>query len=98
MYEPFPADNWRYCQFAQYLAWEDMVPETVDNYMGTVRVLQRLQNLPVPPQGQIHFKLASEGLKKKCKKPVKQAVPIKSSGSSAAIGSLSYFKVRFSGF
>ena len=75
-YKPFPATDWRYCQFAQFLAWQEKVPETVDNYVSTVRVLHKLQKLPVPEQGQIHYKMVSEGIKKNCKKPVKQAEPM----------------------
>ena len=75
-YAPFPATEWRYCQFAQYLASQDKVPETVDNYCSTVRLVHRLENLPVPEKGQIHFRMVSEGLKKTYKKPVWQAYPI----------------------
>ena len=65
-----------YIRFTQYLADQDKVPETVDNYVSTVRLLHKLEGLPVPENGQIHYKLMSEGLRKLCKKPVKQADPI----------------------
>ena len=70
---PIPANDWQYCQYAQYLAWEDKVPETVENYVRTVRLMHKLKNEYVPAPLQIHFKLLTEGLKKECKKPVKQA-------------------------
>ena len=36
-------------------------------------MLHRLADMECPPPNQIHFKLLTEGLKKTCKKPVKQA-------------------------
>ena len=72
-YEPFPATDWRYIQYGQYLAWQDKVPDTIDNYVGTVRVMHKLADLPVPPPKQIHFKWFSEGLRKLNTKPVRQA-------------------------
>ena len=75
-YKPFPATEWRYCQFAQHLANQNKVPETVVNYVGTVRVMHRLKELPCPQANQIHYKLLTEGLKKTCKEPVRQVHPM----------------------
>ena len=75
-FSPFPADDWRYCQFAQYLAWEDKVPNTCSNYTSTVRHLHRLQRMPCPEPSQVHFRLLTNGLQRQCKKPVKQAEPL----------------------
>ena len=75
-YQPFPADDWRYCQYAQYLHIQGKKPGTVDNYVSTVRVLHRLQNLLTPTTGQIHYKLISELYKKFRKEPVRQATPM----------------------
>ena len=73
LYEPFPADKWWYVQFGQYLSWQDKCPDTVDNYVSTVRVKHRLKDLPVPEKGQIHYKLFSDGLKKADTRIVQQA-------------------------
>ena len=55
----------------------DKVPETIDNnYVSTIRTVHKLKCLPVPESSPIHFRLTSEGFKKKCKKPVQQADPI----------------------
>ena len=75
-YEPFPADNWRYCQYAQYLKTQHKKPGTVNNYVSTIRVLHQLQGYAVPPPGQIHYKMLMEFLKKDRKDPVKQATPM----------------------
>ena len=75
-YAPFPAKDWQYVQYAQFLAWQRKAPGTVDNYVSTVRTLHKLQNLEIPQAGQIHYKLVSDGIKKLCTQPVKQAEPM----------------------
>ena len=75
-YDPYPATEWRYCQFAQYLSDQNKVLGTCDNYVSTVRVVHRLQGLPFLPKGQIHYKMLSDGLKRQCTEPVKQAKPM----------------------
>ena len=75
-YPPFPADDWRYCLFAQYLESQGKKPGTVDNYVSTVRVLHKLQNYYSPQPGQIHYKMLSQSFKKQRKEPIRQAVPI----------------------
>ena len=75
-FDPFPADDWHYCQYAQHLAWEDKVPETINNYVSSVKTFHKLQKYQVPEPGQIHFKLLTEGLKKLCIRLVKHAQPI----------------------
>ena len=72
-YEPYPATEWRYCQYAVYLHEQDKVPETIQNYVGTIRVLHKMQNLYAPTATQIHYKKLVEYFKKQCTKPVKQA-------------------------
>ena len=76
MYAPFPANEWRYCQYAQFLAEEEKVLGTVQNYVGTVKVLHKLQGYTTPSPGQIHYKMLSNGIKSGCLKPVKQAEPL----------------------
>ena len=73
-YKPFPATQWRYCQYAMYLHNQDKVPETVQNYMGSIRTIHKLKDLDPGDPTNIHYKKLTEGLKKTCKKPVKQAV------------------------
>ena len=75
-YEPYPADEWRYCQYTQHLAWQNKKPGTVDNYVSTVRTMHKLEGLPCPEPRQIHYQKLSQGLKKSRKEPVKQAAPI----------------------
>ena len=70
-YKPFPANEWRYCQFSQYLAAKDNKPETIQNYCSTIRTLHRLEGLPVPESGQVHYSKTVESLKKKRTKPVR---------------------------
>ena len=72
-FQPFPADEWRYVQYGQYLAWKNKVPETVDNYVGTVRVMHRLIGEKAPMPKQVHYMYFSEGLKKLNTRPVRQA-------------------------
>ena len=38
-YVAFPATEWQIVQYAMYLANESKRPETIQNYVGTVRVL-----------------------------------------------------------
>ena len=47
-YQYFPASDWRYCQFAQYLMWEGKAPGTIDNYVSTIRTMHRLIGLKAP--------------------------------------------------
>ena len=75
-FHPLEADEWRYCQFAQYLHWQNKKPGTIENYVSTVRVVRRLQFLHVPEPGQIHYKLMSQAFKKARTEPVKQAAPM----------------------
>ena len=72
----YPADDWCYVQFTQYLAWQDKVPGTCENYVSTVQVLHKLQKMPVPEKGQIHYKMLVDGLKRQDVRPVKQAEPM----------------------
>ena len=74
-YSPFPADSWRYCQFAQFLDEEKKLG-TVENYVSTIRTLHKINLLAVPEDGQIHYKLLTECLKKERSEPVKQAEPM----------------------
>ena len=73
-YKPFPASEWRMCQFAMHLSNESKVPETVSNYVGSVRVLHRFKGLDPPAADKIHFQKLTEGLKRSCSKPIKQAI------------------------
>ena len=75
-FKPFPADNWRYCQFAQHLYEQKKVPATCDNYVSSVRTVHKLKGYAVPEVGQIHYKKLSDGLKRQNEKPVKQAEPM----------------------
>ena len=49
-FEPFPADEWQLCQFAQFLADEDKVPQTVQNYVSSVKVMHKVSRIPVPEE------------------------------------------------
>ena len=72
-FNPLPADDWRYCQYAQHLAWENKVPGTIENYVSTVWTVHRLENLYCPGVDQIHYKKLTESFKKQREVPVKQA-------------------------
>ena len=76
MFRPFPADEWRYCQFAQFLSAEHKEFGTIQNYCSSVRTLHRLQGLPVPETDQIHYSKTIQCFKKARKTPVKQATPM----------------------
>ena len=69
----YPATEWQYVQYAVYLYGQDKVPQTVQNYISTIKSLHKLNKLPVPKQGEIYYNKCIEGIKKHCKKPVKQA-------------------------
>ena len=71
----YPVDDWRLCQFVQHLFAENKKPQTVCNYMSSIRVLQQLAGMqnPVP---QIHYRMMVEGIEKECTDPVRQADPI----------------------
>ena len=76
MYQPFPANEWRYCQFTQFLAQENKQYGTIQNYCSTVHTLHRLDGWQVPQHNQIHFIKMIENLKKNRKQPIKQAAPM----------------------
>ena len=76
MFSPYPATSWRLVQFAQYLFDENKRPGTVANYVSAVRIIHRLAEMQCPDPDQIHYKLMLNGLKRQCKEPVKQAVPL----------------------
>ena len=81
MFRPFPADEWRYCQFAQFLSAEHKEFGTIQNYCSSVRTLHRLQGLPVPETDQIHYSKTIQCFKKARKTLVKQATPMTRPGS-----------------
>ena len=72
----FPADDWQFCQFVQFLASEQKAPGTCDNYVSAICVLQRLQRHSAPEKGQIHYCMISDGMKCMWKEPVRQAEPM----------------------
>ena len=76
MYQPFPADYWRYCQFGQFLSWQGKKPGTINNYVSTVRLLHKLEGYDTPEPGQIHYNKISNSFKKQRTKPMKQAAPM----------------------
>ena len=75
-FQQFPATTWRYCQFAQYLAWQQKKPGTIKNYVSTIRVLHRLQGYWTPDPGQIHYNKMILAFEKQRQEPVKQAAPM----------------------
>ena len=75
-YIPFPAEEWRYVQFAQFLADEGKTPDTVNNYVGTIRVMHRMAGLQAPEPSQIHFPWHADGLKRGDTRVVRQAGPM----------------------
>ena len=76
LYNPYPATSWRLCQYAIYLAREEKVPETIQNYVSTIRMLHQVNNLHIDDTHHIHLTKINEALKKDCKKPVRQASPM----------------------
>ena len=72
----YPAEDWKFCQFAQFLAWEQKIPDTCDNYVGTIRKLHRLAGMKCPDRSQIHYSMLIDGLRRQCIAEVKQADPI----------------------
>ena len=76
VYDPYPADEWRLVQFAQFLFQENKKPETISNYISSIRVLHRLAGLQCPPASQVHFQLLMQGLQRQCTRPIIQADPI----------------------
>ena len=64
------------CMFAQHLYRESKKPGTVENYVSSVRVLHRLAELQAPEANNIHYQMLVNGLKRECKKPLKQATPM----------------------
>ena len=75
-FQPYPASNWRYCQYAQYLSNKNRKPGTIHNHISSIKTLHKLQNLKVPDDGQIHYKLITKSFEKQRLEPVKQATPI----------------------
>ena len=73
---PFPADFWQICQFAQFLSWENKVPDTIENYVSSIRVLHRLGGYHCLEASQIHYRLMIDGFKRNNKRPRKQAEPV----------------------
>ena len=76
VFEPYHTNDWRLVQFAQFLFAEDKTPDTVANYVSSVRVLHRLADIGCPPASQIHFTMLMNGLKCRNKHPTKQAEPM----------------------
>ena len=76
-YEYYPADDWRLCMYAQYLFQQGKRPGTVDNHISSIRVIHRMAGMNGLNPTDIHYKLLSDGLKRQCKVPVRQACPIK---------------------
>ena len=72
--KPYPATDWQLVQFVQYLfSEESKTPDTVQNYVSSVRVIHRLAGLPVPDANQIHYAMLTDGMKRENKRPVRQA-------------------------
>ena len=57
-----------------YLYNQSEVPETIQNYAGSIRTIHKLKDLEPGDPSNVHFKKLTEGLKKTCKKLVKQAI------------------------
>ena len=75
-FNPFPANNWRQVQFAQFLHNENKRPDTIENYVSSIRVLHRLAGLEPLSTDHIHYKLIRNCFKRECCTPVRQAKPI----------------------
>ena len=75
-FQPFPASDWRYCQFAKFLADKGKAPGTIDNYVSSVRTVHRLIGYAAPVPKQTHFRLISDHIAKNNVKPLKQAEPM----------------------
>ena len=54
-YAPYPATNWRQCQYAMFLNEQHKVPETNNNYVGSLRVLHKSQGIKPPQADDFHF-------------------------------------------
>ena len=76
MFDPYPSSNWQLVQFAQYLYAEHKKPETVENYVSSIRTLHRMAGFTKLEAGDIFFNLMVKGLKRQCTHPVKQAQPM----------------------
>ena len=60
-------------QFAQFLFSEHKKPDTVQNYISSIRIIHRLAELPCPDSTNIHCRMLIDGLKRQCTRPVRQA-------------------------
>ena len=72
-YEPFPASNWQLVQYAQFLFNENKTPQTINNYVSSIRMLHRLADIQVPDSNCIHYTMLIDSFKRQCTRPVKQA-------------------------
>ena len=73
---PYAASDWQFVQFAQYLFDQEKKPDTVQNYISSIRILHRLADIQCPSSDQIHFKMLMDSFKRQCDKPVRQAEAI----------------------
>ena len=76
VFEPYPTTEWRLVQFAQFLFAENKKPDTVVNYVSSIRVIHRLAGMECPNVSQVHYAMLTSGLKRKCDRPLNQAEPM----------------------
>ena len=60
---PYPASDWQFVQFAQYLFDQEKKPDTVQNYISLIRILHRLAGIQCRSSDQIHFKMLMDSFK-----------------------------------
>ena len=72
-YQPYPCTNWQLVQFAQHLFNENKKPETIQNYVSSVRTLHKLAGYPEIQKNDIYYHMIVDGHKHLCVTPVKQA-------------------------
>ena len=72
----YPASDWRIVQFAQFLFNENKHPDTIENYVSSIRVLHKLAGMPCPDASQIHYVMIKNSFKRKNTEPVRQAAPM----------------------
>lgn len=73
----FPASTTQLTRFAVYLfSCKNLVPETITNYISTIRTIHGLQELPIPDSSDIIITAALKGMKARLKRMPKQAQAI----------------------